>query len=286
MSEATQEIPRAWIDNYANSLNSISQANKNLLASCLEHIDYSDKVSAVRSIVRLMEVICQESTRQASVMAAAFYDGIRKAQGLSDEFSATTIGYNAAATDSAVRGAAARLASSSGTYAGGSAAARRMLASRVGYETKAAAGNTIYSNMARDPRTPAYARVPRFTPTTYGHEIGDTHNKYLHNHGTCVFCGMLASRGFVYFNGKTAGADFGHYHDDCDCVIVPSWFKHPMVENYDPRDYMSDYDEYRKQDHTAHALYSADHGSEQYRRNQKDRSYGANEWGIFGNLRP
>lgn len=270
----TQEIPRAWIDNYVDSLNSISATNKRLLASSLARIDYSDGNAAVAQIIRLMETICRESNRQASVMAAAFYDGIRSAQGISDGFEAKTIEYNADATDNAVRGAAARYVGTSRADGSGTAAAQRMLASRVGYETKAAAGNTIRQNMSRDPRKPSYARVPRMTATTYGHKRGDTHNKYLHKHGTCAFCEMLASRGFVYFNAKTAGSDFGHYHDDCDCVIVPSWSKDPSVQGYDPADYIDGYGVWAEQDHSANARYRAAHSSEQYTRVRNDRRHG------------
>lgn len=51
--------------------------------------------------------------------------------------------------------------------------------SRVGYELKRSAGQTMMENAARDPLKPRFARVPG------GGE-------------TCKFCLMLASRGFVY----------------------------------------------------------------------------------------
>ena len=52
--------------------------------------------------------------------------------------------------------------------------------------------------------------------------------------GTCMFCTMLASRGFVYHSADTAS----HAHPDCNCRIVPSWDKkNPAVEGYDPDKY-------------------------------------------------
>lgn len=75
--------------------------------------------------------------------------------------------------------------------------------SRVGYELKRSAGQTMMENAARDPLKPRFARVP---------SGGDT----------CKFCLMLASRGFVYHTEKAASS-FDHYHDGCDCKVVCSW---------------------------------------------------------------
>ncbi|WP_179855846.1 VG15 protein [Bifidobacterium bohemicum] len=43
---------------------------------------------------------------------------------------------------------------------------------------------------------------------------------------------MLASRGFAYLSGDTAGRQM-QYHDKCDCDIVPSWGKQTL-KGYDP----------------------------------------------------
>ena len=51
---------------------------------------------------------------------------------------------------------------------------------------------------------------------------------------TCGWCLMLASRGFVYASEATAGGDRqDHYHNDCDCKIMPE-FGDTEVEGYDP----------------------------------------------------
>lgn len=50
---------------------------------------------------------------------------------------------------------------------------------------------------------------------------------------TCEWCLMLASRGFVYHNAKTAG-EAKKFHRNCDCRIVPSYGKGAEVEGYDP----------------------------------------------------
>lgn len=50
---------------------------------------------------------------------------------------------------------------------------------------------------------------------------------------TCSFCIMLASRGFVYHSGKSAG-DMGKFHGNCDCYVVPGLADGTTVEGYDP----------------------------------------------------
>lgn len=52
-------------------------------------------------------------------------------------------------------------------------------------------------------------------------------------HETCGFCYMLASRGFVYHSEALAGggAVGNHYHQHCDCVIVPSFTARNIDDN-------------------------------------------------------
>ena len=50
----------------------------------------------------------------------------------------------------------------------------------------------------------------------------------------CAFCEFLASRGFVYRSGESAGVS-RKYHPHCDCQIVPVWGKKtPKIAGYDP----------------------------------------------------
>lgn len=80
---------------------------------------------------------------------------------------------------------------------------------------------TVARNVAADKSRPRYARVPQGV--------------------TCAWCTMLASRGFVYHSKKSAGELDGHFHDDCDCQIVPSWDKSPFIEGYDPDEMYGQY---------------------------------------------
>lgn len=97
----------------------------------------------------------------------------------------------------------------------------------VGAEVRRAAGGGMYGMGERDPEKPRFARVPKFTASSGMKAVGRSghvsHNKFLRENGTCLFCIMLASRGPVYHTAKTAGIDEGHYHERCDCAIVPVW---------------------------------------------------------------
>lgn len=75
---------------------------------------------------------------------------------------------------------------------------------------------TVARNVELDPARPRFARVPR-------------------GRFTCAWCAMLASRGFVYHSRESAGAMRGHYHDWCDCQVVPSFDRaQAHIEGYDP----------------------------------------------------
>lgn len=98
---------------------------------------------------------------------------------------------------------------------------RRDLVAMVKTAVKTQAGDTITENAGRDTRHKVkYARVPM------GKE-------------TCAWCIMLASQGFVYASKKTAG-EFRHFHDNCDCIIVPS-FGEGSIEGYDESEYLDIY---------------------------------------------
>lgn len=93
---------------------------------------------------------------------------------------------------------------------------------RMTYEIKKASGESIAYNASLDPIKPKYARVPT------GPE-------------TCEWCIMLASRGYVYVSAQSAGA-LTHWHENCDCVIVPQFDANYQVKGYDPKKYEAIWD--------------------------------------------
>ena len=254
-------IPRAYIDGYADSLEMVSTDMKRRLAEELDRIDYSQPVADVRNqLIAVMQPYCWESRVVAARVASEFYDGIREFV-LGERMGAIAIdNYDHDAVERRVRSAVTPLAKVQQTFywaddirldedyqremtqrAGRELG--RALAEYVGYGVKDAAGNTIFGNGRRDPQRTKFARVPRGSKS--------------YPNG-CPFCQMLASRGFVYRSKLTAGGiDPDHYHDNCQCMVVPGW-KGASVEGYDPRDYDEGYQAYLDQDHSEHEAHVAE----------------------------
>lgn len=229
------EIPRSYIDNFSDGLESLSVAYKSKLADALSRIDYGSQ-NAESSVAALMRALCGSSASAAAYLAKLFYMGLREGEIGDDGYEGVEDSAHVpAATETATRGI---FASYDATAEDGFAIMSSQLQRRLGYETKRAAGNTLFANGRIDPRRPRFARIPRGS------------RSYPRG---CPFCQMLASRGFVYLSEYSAGGtDPNHYHDDCRCAIVPSWSKDPIVEGYDKHDYDDGYIAYLGQDHSKH----------------------------------
>lgn len=213
-------IPRAYVDGYADSLEKLSAEMKQKLMEELERIDWTAPVAEVReALIPIMQSYCGASADVAASLASEFYDGMSEIMTGVNPGAVLAPDYSDAAIDQFVRASVQPLVDEG-------AAARDVviskLTSRVGYEVKHAAGNTVYRNGVRDKRRVRFARVPRGSKS--------------YPHG-CPFCQMLASRGFVYHTAATAG-EFNHYHADCQCMVVPGFGENPHVEGYDPKEYL------------------------------------------------
>lgn len=97
------------------------------------------------------------------------------------------------------------------------------LVSLAGQLVRQTARLTIEETSDADTSKPRYARVPSGPKT-------------------CAFCVMLASRGFAYSSERSAGGEDDKYHNDCDCMIIPSWGA-SKLRGYDPDRYMRMYRE-------------------------------------------
>lgn len=248
-------VPRRYIDGYADSLEMISDEMKRRLAGALANVDYSQPVAYVRErLVLIMQAHVYESRALASQAAAEFYDGIREFE-IGERMGAVAYdNYDPEAVEQRVRSAVTPLARVQDSFywaddirldeeyqreltRRASEELARILAEYVGYCTKDAAGGTVFGNGRRDSRNVKFARVPRGSKS---YPSG------------CPFCQMLASRGFVYRSKLTAGGvDPDHYHDNCQCMVVPSWGE-GSVEGYDPSAYVEGYNQYLEQDHSEH----------------------------------
>lgn len=206
------QIPRKYIEDYSNAINVVSEQARRKLAQALNQIDYTQDVATVRNaVIAVMQPACGASANVAARLAAEFYDGLRERFGVVDDFEAEAESLREPdATNGAVRAFAQDLVEDKplDDFIG-------KCVDRIDYETRRAANECVAYNAKNDPKKPRWARVPA------GAE-------------TCMWCIMLASRGFVYHSEETAS----HSHAHCDCRIVPSWDKdNPAVQGYDPELY-------------------------------------------------
>ncbi len=240
-------VPRSYIDGYADGLEDISREMKRALADALAAVDWDRPVAEVREeLCAIMRTYCGASADLASSLAAEFYSGLRlRMTGDAGTPLATGGGYSDKAVEGAVRAVVQPLADGRDDAVG---VITQALLERLGYEVKSAAGKTIFENGRRDSERVRYARVPRGSKS--------------YPNG-CPFCQMLASRGFAYRSElKAGGLDPDHYHDSCQCMVVPGFGDNPKVEGYDPRDYDEGYEEWREQDHSEHEANAADRQQE------------------------
>ena len=211
-------------------MNALADDAKDKLAKALSKVDDTVTFDALAEI---MEAILGPYTESAAAVAATFYDGLREWFGISDGFYAVSEGMR----DPYITNGTVNKVMQGKSAVSLSEDMQNALSDQIDYEVRRTANLTIERNCKRDPLKPKWARVPQVTMTTYApwsKERGVTHDKFLAMTGTCMFCTMLASRGFTYQSAETAG----HSHPDCNCRIVPSWDKkNPAVDGYDPDKY-------------------------------------------------
>lgn len=208
------QIPRAALDYLTKEINGISADAKAKVMRVLDRLDWNDVPACRDAVVTAVNAVLDAYSLAAGQASADFFDASREIAVGSRLGAAVATGRDPDATEGAIRAFVEKV------LKGDIDSFNSAVISRVGYELKRSAGQTMMENDARDPLKPRFARVPS------GGE-------------TCKFCLMLASRGFVYHSKKTAG-EFGHYHDNCDCRIVASWDK-DGVEGYDPTAYHNEW---------------------------------------------
>lgn len=238
-------VPRAWIDGYADSLQNIDDHMRSVLKEALARVDYSAPVADVRNqLIEVMQPVCYQSRSSAAQLAAEFYDGMRRRMVGEGIDTVLMDGYEPVDVEQVVRASVSPLSELDGAataedqlLAEAYGRVESMLVDYFGRGIREAAGNTVFENGRRDPREVLFARIPRGSKS--------------YPNG-CPFCQMLASRGFAYLSKLTAGGvDPNHYHNGCQCMVVPSWGP-GSVEGYNPRDYDAGYQAWLDMDHSQH----------------------------------
>lgn len=227
------QIPRKWLDNYNAALRVLEVSMLSALMSDLDRVDISDIANARNAFIAIFEHYMPGYAQLAAELSATLYEEIRAAQVGGSYIALRDTGRDAGDTERAIR-AIMQIAVDGGTQT----ELVSQISARASLELRRSAGMNTIINANADPKKPRFARVP--TPTHADYKpwaAGASHNKQVAQFGSCSFCIMLASRGFVYKSTKSAGG-LMHFHADCDCKIVPSWDA-DGVEGYDPDAYYS-----------------------------------------------
>lgn len=151
-------------------------------------------------------------------LAAQWYEELRE-QAVGGAFTGRTAPFNHEAATRSVKSAVRHVYKDQPDHE----ALKRELSAALNRHLVKRCNDTIALNVNREGKRtrPGWARVPRGAKT-------------------CAFCFMLASRDFTYKTADTAGLE-GQYHDDCDCLIVPSWDENPAISGYHPDEYYQTY---------------------------------------------
>lgn len=177
-------------------------------------LDLSNPENVRNELLDFVPALVQQYGDVAATAAAEWYEELRRAA-IGGSYQAVTAGTaDPEAIAGSVRYAAGSLFSDSPQDA------LALINGAVQRLVQYSGRETVTRNVATDRSKPRFARVPQGV--------------------TCAWCTLLASRGFVYHSKRTAG-ETKHFHDDCDCQIVPSWDKSPYIEGYDPEEMYGQY---------------------------------------------
>lgn len=248
-------IPRDYINNFSDAIETISALHKEIFMHSVSKIDFSSEYAG-QELLSVLEMTTGSSSKQAAYLAKKFYMGLREKMvegdgylGVSDTGHSkedTSLAAVTIITDSNGEKIGEMRSYKQGTLNPGRLNALTnelyerglinkaciQMQKRIGYETKRASHRTMYACGARDPNRPRFARIPQRTKS------------YAEG---CPFCQTLASRGFKYLSEKTAGV---HVHDGCMCQVIPSWDTSPKAEDYNPRDYDEGYEKFKRGDYS------------------------------------
>mgnify|MGYP007133706647 CR=1 FL=1 len=231
-------VSRAYIRQFAERHTALTDSMRERMERVLAGVDTSDRVAIYARVFALL----QPYTDMASALAAQFYNGIRRASGLPDDYEATAVNsLNADFVWTDVNSVLDEVDDGRNTVP-----RDKLISDVAGGYMKDASDNSVRANARRDPSRPRYAMVP--------------------NSDACAFCVMRASLGYHYPEKQRVKS-----HHSCTCVPVPV-FGDAKVEGYDPQAYLDQYEE------AARALRSGNLPKELEERLEREKSEKGSEF--------
>lgn len=243
-----------------DAMDKLSSDMRSKIVEVIERVGADGEDALRLAILEELAPVLEAADALAAEMAAAVFNGWRyQALGLTMD-TVTETAYSAGKIE-AMANTAAKKAREGAT----AEELVDIVYGRGAYDLRRSYGQTMISNVRRDPTKPRFARVP---------------GRSEHYSDGCPFCRMLASRDFVYHSRKTAG-DFDHYHPDCTCQVVSSWDDKPEVDGYDPDAYYDEYKTFR-----AEAGEMKKEAGDKSAIDARDISAAANKLGQAGRIKP
>lgn len=205
-------LSRADLETFRGQNKKLTAAASRDLASFWAKLDLADPEAARDALLEFVPRLVGQYGDLAAAMAADLYDDLRAASRVPRRFNAT-MAKNVPddIIRQRVRFGVQHL------WTGNPEQSLKFIDGAASKYILQPARDTIALSSRRDPAKPGWARVPE--------------------PDACDFCLMLASRGFEYGSEDSAG---GEYHDNCQCVAVPSWGNEP-IPGYDPDALYQDY---------------------------------------------
>lgn len=206
------------VEEFRDTLRDVVTLSERELTAFLLSLDFENVVATTNALEIFMPALVAEYGEIGAAAAVDFYDELREASTATKPYKAQMAEIpEQKAIQASVRWAVGPLfqAESNPTQAISN------LTEVNDRFVKAAPRNTIFYSAQKDTSRASFARVPSGSKT-------------------CEFCLMLASRGAVYANAKSAG-ETKKFHGHCDCQIIPMWDGDEYPEGYDPE---SLYDKY------------------------------------------
>lgn len=198
------------VQRYAKTLQRVSQKARDEFLDAAAKVDFSDWASAADELRAIVDAIVRKYGLAAAELGAQWYEFCREG-----EFDSR---YTAIVGDTSRYNARSDANAAIDKLFGGKLTTDGLvdaLAGVVANQTQKQARDTILENL-QDDRLEAIRRGDRKVAARMGYArvpVG----------GTCAFCLMLASQGFVYSSKQSAiyKKDGGKFHQGCDCVAVP-----------------------------------------------------------------
>ena len=254
-------VSYAYIQAFVAQLDALNkQAGKTIVTEAKKRDierKLSDSTLEFEDVYSIMASVCPTYAKLASALTCRFYDGIRQASDVPDDFRAEAFDtVSKQQIKEAARSIYADVKSGMNTVP-----LNKLIGDSVAGFVRQASNNTVYRNAAKDPQKPRYAIVP--SPSA------------------CVFCQLIAANGYEYPSEQSAARHERSFHNHCNCQATQV-YGNDTIAGYDPKKYEDAYDEAAKRYRTGEISDDLQQRIDEAHRRHDERNRKLKEQGIKG----